>query len=620
MLQKDKEMSKANHNKALGKAVNDKTIDKSGKTGFNFKIIPLMLIVFLIPLFSRYHYYFEAAYDGYPWYNVDFHPIDPFLYSKSILFLVISVLILIELVTSLVISSKEEKKTFLKKMWPLMIYMIFVLLSTAFALDIGLAIKGGYDQQEPFFTLIGYAIIPMYAFLIIKDEKDLRLLGYTGLAAVFIFNIIGFLQIKGYNIYVQNWIKYFTMSRELREATGEISSMPGVYVSLGNSNYVGTYVCEILPLILAMIIIKNKWWVKAIATLDAIGLLIVLYGSESDTGMIILAGMAIVAFIFLVGKWLKKWYISISLIVLFILLIFIGNRITNGAVPKILASMLSLEKQTYDLTCIDTTGNEIKWIYKGEEILFKIYYDDPYVRFKVTENGETVFEKEDVDFNQETIDFKNGDHVWLYLEQTLEGYILIKISDAHNEYMFAYHPSADEYKIVTLVGLEDESISWENAFPGRERMISIRGYIWGITIPRLKEFILIGAGPDNYPVMIMEKGQDYALKYNTGILGTVYTRPHNYYLQMWSNTGLISLIVTLIFVFAYLTNCFKLFFGHTIDNDKKKIGFLCMLSVIGFLGCGIANDSLVSTTPVFWCILGMGIVINKCLNGSNLEN
>ncbi len=166
---------------------------------------------------------------------------------------------------------------------------------------------------------------------------------------------------------------------------------------------------------------------------------------------------------------------------------------------------------------------------------------------------------------------------------------------------------------MNWAGVYDESVKWSNVLAGYEKIASGRGYIWGITIPKLRDYIFVGSGPDTFPVAIGRNGSDYALKINAGEFGITYLRPHNYYLQMGIETGVISLISILTFFAVYFIDCVKIYFFRRIETQEHRIGFACMLSAIGFLICGLANDSLINVTPMFWCILGIGIVINKRL-------
>ena len=43
------------------------------------------------------------------------------------------------------------------------------------------------------------------------------------------------------------------------------------------------------------------------------------------------------------------------------------------------------------------------------------------------------------------------------------------------------------------------------------------------------------------------------------------------------------------------------------------MGFAVFLCTIGFMASGLANDSLIVVTPIFYVLLGMGIAINEKL-------
>jgi hypothetical protein len=80
---------------------------------------------------------------------------------------------------------------------------------------------------------------------------------------------------------------------------------------------------------------------------------------------------------------------------------------------------------------------------------------------------------------------------------------------------------------------------------------------------------------------------------------------------MGVNTGVLSMVATIVFFAMYLVDSCKLYFWKKPDSDYKKLGFGCLIGVIGFLGCSLTNDSLPVTSPMFWCILGLGMTLNK---------
>ena len=55
--------------------------------------------------------------------------------------------------------------------------------------------------------------------------------------------------------------------------------------------------------------------------------------------------------------------------------------------------------------------------------------------------------------------------------------------------------------------------------------------------------------------------------------------------------------------------CLLMFFLHYIRIAVRNAKTGILLSVTGFLLMGLANDSNLAVSPLFWCILGMGIAM-----------
>ncbi|MHB8065557.1 MAG: hypothetical protein ACYDG2_23565 [Ruminiclostridium sp.] len=84
------------------------------------------------------------------------------------------------------------------------------------------------------------------------------------------------------------------------------------------------------------------------------------------------------------------------------------------------------------------------------------------------------------------------------------------------------------------------------------------------------------------------------------------------YLQIAINTGFVSLVAFLVSVLWYIVRSFRLYF-KPIKNDSfyYMAGSACVLSVIGFLVAGLANNSNVNISPIFWILLGIGFACNR---------
>ena len=82
------------------------------------------------------------------------------------------------------------------------------------------------------------------------------------------------------------------------------------------------------------------------------------------------------------------------------------------------------------------------------------------------------------------------------------------------------------------------------------------------------------------------------------------------YLQTALQTGVLSLICLLVFWIRY----FLLFLNNIRKGEKKELFLLrcgTAAGILGFLLMGMLNDSNLAVSPVFWCIMGMGIAMEQ---------
>src|SRR5690606_8579420 len=111
--------------------------------------------------------------------------------------------------------------------------------------------------------------------------------------------------------------------------------------------------------------------------------------------------------------------------------------------------------------------------------------------------------------------------------------------DNHN-WFFTNQTGDGSYYYMNNYGRPDKIITAPHAlFSGYEGYASGRGYIWSRTLPLLKKHIILGSGADTY--MIAFPQQDYVGLSNYGYGDQLVTKPHNLYLQVGVQTGLLSL-------------------------------------------------------------------------------
>ena len=105
------------------------------------------------------------------------------------------------------------------------------------------------------------------------------------------------------------------------------------------------------------------------------------------------------------------------------------------------------------------------------------------------------------------------------------------------------------------------------------------------------------------------------------MLGMIFTKPHNLYLQIGVQTGVISLIAYLCFNLIYLIDSIRLYWKRESSTFMDWVGMGIMLSITGYLISGLVNDSTVTMAPVYWCLMGIGLAVNRinanCLTSDN---
>ena len=157
-------------------------------------------------------------------------------------------------------------------------------------------------------------------------------------------------------------------------------------------------------------------------------------------------------------------------------------------------------------------------------------------------------------------------------------------------------------------------------FTNYSKLASGRGYLWARTIPLLKDYLILGSGPDTFTVVFPQK--DYVAASKMGYDKLTVTKPHDLYLQIGTQTGVLSLIAVLVFNVIYLWECLCLYWKRRANDFLQYMGMAIMIAVIGYLISGIINDSTITVAPIYWCLMGIGLAINhlvKCKRKEELN-
>ena len=592
--------------------VMENKVEKKGKR--NWWLLPLEVILFLLPLIIRL-YVGNSGYEIYSWWVDNNAFVDIFLYYRMLVFIGIAGVVLVLVIWKLIKMEKAERKKSLLLFCPLFIYLGFVTLSTVASVNLDYSLKGAMDQFEPFPVLLGYVIVALYAYIVINTLDDVKQITNVALLGAFVMSILGVLQAIGKDPLALEPVQrlfadidtYGTL--EMRFPKGQ------AYGTLYNPNYVGSYVALYFPLMVVGFLISKAIWKKILYIVTAIGLLVFLFASQSRTGLI---SVAVIIFVFLLFKSkevAKRWYFVIpSIAVVILVFLFVDSR-RDYLLTSRLKEMFQLQKSTNALKGIDTTGNGVRVVYKDTEFIVRMAVSETDFAYLVLE-GE---EQKEISYAEGKIEayvtLNNGDKI------TIQTAVLADFNGQFGFglyldeiwYYFTNQIVVGDYKYFNAYGRLDECVMIENPLQGYEMIASGRGYVLGRSIPLLWKYFFIGSGPDTFGITFPQN--DYVARYNSGIGDTIYTRPHNFYVQMGVQTGVVSLIAFLVFYVMYFVSCCRHYFFKKFTKVEEWLGFSIFLATIGFMAVGLANDSLIVVSPMFYTLLGVGMAVNyKVLN------
>lgn len=576
---------------------------------YNYYLLPLFFIIAFIPLIVRLHTY-KTNLVNFPWFSNDNTAIDLFLYWKSYFF--IFSCIIITCIILFKIYKDHKSMTYSKIFVPLIIYAVLISLSSIFSKFSMYSYHGIYEQFESLWVLLGYCIVTFYAFNIVKSDEDLKYIIRWLIVGITLICIIGLSQLFLYDFYstALGKMTYIPLSLVNKLESVDFTFEPGrVYMSLYNPNYVGTYTSMIIPIFLIMILFNRKSKYLLIYITLTVCLLFCLFGSQSRSGMIALM-VSIIFMILIFREYIFKLWKYIIVVIISLLVIFsIVNIMSNNVLLTRILNPAKALSNVATLNEIQTNKDNLTIIYNHELLKIKFNTTDSYNEFILTDkNGQTVNSR----VNQNGLDVEITDSRFptfviapVSLPECLG--FLVRIDGL--DWYFTNQTGDGTYYYYTNTGKYDKITNPNKAFSNSfDSFASTRGYIWSRTLPLLKENIFFGSGADTFALAF--PNDDYVGKYNNAFINSIVTKPHNMYLQIGVQTGLLSLVAFLVFYGMYFISSIKLYFKNKFNTYMSQLGVGIFLGTIGYMVSGITNDSTITVAPIFWCLIGIGMRIN----------
>ena len=582
------------------------------QSSWNLKLLPLQFVLVVLPLILDL-YIGTSGHGGYAWNSENDTFLDVFLYGKMVVFQILAVIVLALAVIKIVQSGRNERKQALCRFIPLFLYAFFVILSTICSENISYSVSGSKDAWEPLGVLLGYVVVAFYAYLVLETIEDVRQLIGAAVIGGGCMAVLGVLQAIGKDPLATEAVQRLFVESKYIEQQGllDLTFPVGMaYGTLFNPNYVGTYVAMYLPLAVIGLALFQKVWQKTASGVVVLGLLITLFASQSRTGLIAVAAAGVTAVVFLGRAVVKRWYIAVSGLVLAVLAFWVVDMQRDYLLTNRIVEMITMQPGEEPVLGVDTTGAGVRVVTKDTEYTIMMPVAGADFSYVVMEENELkeIWYKEDKSYGY----FKLNDGTTVEIQTALyENEYAFGLNINGRRMYFTDQIVAGNYKYLNEVGRLDECIIPENIFPGYEATASGRGYVWGRTIPLLSRHLVAGSGPDTFTIVFPQN--DYVARYKAGFENTVFTRPHNFYLQMGIQTGVVSLLAFLTFYGMYFVGSCKRYLFRKFSSIREWIGFILFLSSVGFMVAGLANDSLIVVTPMFYVLLGAGMAVNQRL-------
>lgn len=611
-----------------------KTI-KNNKSFNIISMIPPLLILTILPLIIRLYVYDNRMTD-YAWMAEDGQSMDLFLHGKMIFFEFLLLVMCMCFVYYLVnhISQMQFPLIFIC----LIGYAFFALMSTLLSSNRSFGFTGIHEQFESVWCLIGYALIIIYMYYLIVEEKQYMLLIYALLIFSLIMGIIGTMQFFHIDPVLSDFAKkLYILGLGSDIQLSAVFSSGTVYMTLYNPDYVGFYTALVSPILATLTYCSKKRMVQIAAAISLALMVLSTIGSTVASAYIGLGVAAFVMIFMTIRKIIdSKKSVFLALLSLCILILWIcgcialkaymntqnvgtvttGTTISADAVtdtPTESTELPTGDLQSYKLDYITETDEYVEFCYDG--IIFRESLDiqDGYAYLKFT------------DQNDEPIDYRYDDATMTYTltENGLNGitattanlldkYIgFITVIDGKS-WAHAYANKDDHvgYYFFTSGGRLDRSVRSESAiFTNHYSFLNGRGYIWAKTIPLLKENLLFGSGADTFSLEFPQN--DYVSAYKGGYEDLIISKPHNMYLQIAVQTGVVSLILLIVFYMWYMFKCMTLYCWKRELTMEQLLAAAVFAGSAGFLVIALANDSTICVTPVFAVLIGLGAALNR---------
>ena len=557
---------------------------------------------------------------------------DWFLFQKEFFVVIAAVFLLLIFITEEFFIEKRWKDIPLRKKnlrLPMIltgIYAVLLVMSGIASEHKELVMMGVVKQYEGLLGVLGYLIIFLAAMNYFSDTKSLEFFSWAIIICSLAAGVFAVMEYKGHPLQETEFMAHLMAPADKIDVARSLhSSSSNVHITFFNSNYFGSFCGLMFPVTAGLALGSKNIIRKIIGLVAAAGIALGAVFSNATGGLYAVAGGCVILFIIYVIYWIRGTIdriLSLAALLAAAAVALAGFTyvsknnsdfqkrldyvIHNGAANKLSVEEKreNLAKNHYVIKEIRQDGSKLLFDdYSGNTITVEGYANDAgqnLVRFYDTqgEKLDTYIDDHCYCFEDErykNCNFKFSVSDKLYVDLGYEKKMIFQYED--EKFKPYVHGLYTMEKINSYEGPEffHKDLS---AFSGRY-------LIWGTTISFLDECILLGKGSGNYVTVYPQYDFVSLLEvYKTPAM--VINKPHNWYLGVAVDSGIVSLLVLLTLLGAFLVKGFNRVILHPIKDRFTHLRVGVFVSVIAFMVVGVVNDSYVCVSPMFWFIFGVG--------------
>lgn len=591
-----------------------KSVQNSKKS--NKLLIPIILMIGFVPLIVHMYTY-NTGLSQFTWYpDSSETSTDMFFAWKMIAIITLGVVMLGVMLYRYI--KKKEQFTFENSFYLLFFYALFVGMSALFSQYKHWVVCGTYELFEPVWVVFAYIVICYYTYHFVQEEKQVAVvLRWSGIG-ILIVTLIGVFQYFKLDFFQTSFGKHLITNPSYWSQLDKMNftMAPGTsYTTLYNPNFLSFYFGLLIPLVACLIVAAKKPFQRILLAVVEVLAVICLKGSGSDSGwMAIVIGVVIVAGVLLSRK--KKTAIAGIVGGAVCLVMLVAACVATPLGTKLSTVILGTYhmEDRFSLWDVETNDDAVILDIRGEKL--SLSYETNEL------DGQTVISCKDeagTELTKTRIDEANLiDQIddAAYAGCSVQPVMIndetmgIRVVVEGTVWDFAY-VQGDGYYLANTAGKLEKFENPKSADLFREDTMSSRGHIWNLTIPILGKHVFVGTGANTF--LFAYPQNDYIYRSYNYMTNSYDVKAHCWYLQQWVENGMIGLLLLLGFLLWYVVQSARIYRRADLKNEFTWVGIGLFSGVLVYLVAGVANDSNVCTSPLFWGMLGLGMAVNRMI-------